>query len=66
MVARVAYAGSNLESAYINTLMTALLVALSGRVWEGKVCVWFGPNGCGPDGDNCILVLRKLWSVHRE
>ncbi|KAL5487418.1 hypothetical protein EMCRGX_G020013 [Ephydatia muelleri] len=31
--------GSNLESAYINTLMTALLVALSGRVWEGKEAV---------------------------
>lgn len=59
---RIYYAGPNLESAYIDTLMTALLVALPGRVWEGKVGVW----SRWKEGDDCFPVVRKLLLVHRE
>ena len=64
------YLGPNLGRGYVNTLMTALLTGLSGRVWDGKVGVgpkWKGAKGWGRKRrargrvtNHGVLVFRKL------
>lgn len=60
------YVGSNLRPAYISTLTTALLTALSGRVWDGKVGVWSRIEREGQGVANLHVLCRKQLLMHSK